>query len=154
MTSASSLLRNLLVYTICLPLAVFLGYTIAQEGNPLFNPATYFIVGLVLFVLALPLVLRWHHALLICSWNLGAILFFVPGRPDLWWAIAWLSFSASVIQFILTRKRPFLPAPGVTRSLIFLSIVVLGTAAMRGGIGLAAFGGEIQGGKRYLVMLT
>jgi hypothetical protein len=154
MTSASSLLRNLLVYTICLPLAVFLGYTIAQEGNPLFNPATYFIIGLVLFVLALPLVLRWHHALLILTWNLGAMLFFVPGRPDLWWAIAWLSFSASVIQFILTRKRPFLPAPGVTRSLVFLSVVVLGTAAMRGGIGLAAFGSEIQGGKRYLVMLT
>src|SRR5436190_9701853 len=130
MTSTSTLIRALLVYSICLPLAIFLGYTIAQEGNPLFNPATYFIIGLVLFVLALPLVLKWHHALLIFTWNLGAILFFVPGRPDLWWAIAWISFFTSVIQYILTRRRLFLHAPGIARSLIFLSIVVLATAAM------------------------
>jgi len=154
MTSTSTLIRTLLVYSICLPLAVFLGYTIAQEGNPLFNPATYFVVGIVFFVLALPLVLRWHHALLIVTWNLGAMLFFIPGRPDLWWAVAWLSFFASVIQYILTRKRPFLHAPGVARSLIFLAVVVLATAALTGGIGLAAFGGAIQGGKRYLLMLT
>src|SRR5438270_744244 len=98
MTSASSFLRSLLVYSICLPVAVFLGYTIAQEGNPLLNPATYFVVGLVIFVLVLPLVLRWHHALLVITWNLGAVLFFVPGRPDLWWAVVWLSFSMAIIQ--------------------------------------------------------
>jgi hypothetical protein len=153
MSSASSLLRSLLVYCICLPLAIFLGYVIAQEGNPLFNPATYFVVGLVIFVLTLPLILRWHHVLLIFTWNLGAILFFVPGRPDLGWAIAWLSFFISVVQYILNR-RAFLHAPAITRSLLFLSIVVLATAAMRGGIGLAAFGSTTQGGKRYLWMLT
>src|SRR5215470_707669 len=101
MTSASSLLRSLLIYSICLPLAIFLGYVIAQEGNPLFNPETYFAVGLVIFVLALPLILRWHHPLLIVSWNLGAVLFFVPGRPDLWWMVTWLSLCISIVQYIL-----------------------------------------------------
>jgi O-Antigen ligase len=153
MTSTSSLLRSLLIYSICLPLAIFLGYVIAQEGNPLFNRWTYFIVGLVIFVLALPLILRWHHALLIVTWSLGAVLFFVPGRPDLWWAVAWLSFCIAIVQHILNR-RTFLRARGVARSLIFLAVVVLATALLRGGIGLAAFGSEVQGGKRYLMIFT
>jgi hypothetical protein len=154
MTGASSLLRSLLIYSICLPLAIFLGYIIAQEGNPLFNPATYFIVGLVIFVLALPLILRWHHTLLIVTWSLGAVLFFVPGRPDLWWAVAWLSFCIAIVQHILNRGRTFFQARGVARSLIFLTVVVLATALLRGGIGLAAFGSEVQGGKRYLMIFT
>jgi hypothetical protein len=154
MNGASSLLRSLLIYSICLPLAIFLGYVIAQEDNPLFNRATYFIVGPVIFVLALPLLLRWHHAILIVTWSLGAVLFFFPGRPDLWWAVAWVSFCIAIIQHILNRNRTFLQAQGVARSLIFLGLVVLATALLRGGIGLAAFGSEIQGGKRYLMIFT
>src|SRR4029077_16512697 len=144
MTSTSSLLRSLLIYSICLPLAIFLGYVIAQEGNPLYNPTTYFIVGLVIFFLALPLVLRWHHVLLIASWNLGLVLFFVPGRPDLWIAAAWLTFAISILHYILSRRPIFLQARGVTWSLLFLAIVVLATAELTGGIGLAALGSEVQ----------
>src|SRR5262249_18299891 len=132
MTSASSLLRSLLIYSICLPLAILLGYTIAQEGNPLFNPATYFVLGLVFFFLALPLVLRWYHPCLLLAWNLGAVLFFVPGRPDLWMLVVWISVFVAVAQYILDRRR-FIPAPSVSNSLIFLLVVVVLTAELRGG---------------------
>jgi hypothetical protein len=154
MTSASSLLRSLLIYSICLPLAIFLGYTIAQENNPLFNPGTYFIVGLVIFVLALPLILRWHHVLLIVTWNLGLVLFFIPGRPDLWIASSWLTCAIALLQYILNRRSTFFQARGVTLSLIFLAVVVLATATLTGGIGVAAFGSEVYGGKRYLLLFT
>lgn len=154
MTSASSILRSLLIYSICLPLALFLGYIIAQEGNPLYNPFTYFGVIPVFLVLALPLLFRWHHSLLIICWNLSAVLFFLPGRPELWTAVAWLSLSIAVIQYILNRRLSFLSAPSVTRPLVFLAAVVFVTAECRGGFGAAAFGGEVQGAKRYFLLFT
>ena len=68
MTTASSpLVRSLLIYSICLPLAVILGYMLA---NPL-DPTTFGVVGLVLFLLLTPALLRWHHTWLIATWNAG-----------------------------------------------------------------------------------
>ncbi len=154
MTSASSLLRSLLIYSVCVPLAIFLGYVIAQEGNPIYSLSTYIAVVPILFLLILPLLLRWHHGLLITTWNFGMMLYFVPGSPQLWMAVAWLSLSLAIIQYILNRRLRFLSAPGVTWSLVFLFAVVLMTAASRGGIGLRAFGSEVQGGKRYILLLT
>src|SRR5215813_1566265 len=145
MTSTSSLLRSLLIYSICLPLAIFLGYVIAQEGNPIYSRSTYIGILPILFILALPVLLRWHHGLLIASWNFGALLYFLPGSPDLWMAIAGLSLIISVVQYILNRQR-FLSAPSVTRPLLFLAAVVLVTAVCRGGIGLRSFGSELYGG--------
>jgi hypothetical protein len=154
MTSASSLIRSLLIYSICLPLAIFLGYLIAQEGNPVYSLTTYVGILPILFVLALPLILRWHHGLLVASWNLGAVLFFLPGGPNLWFAMAGLSLVIAIVQYVLNPRLRFLNAPSVTRPLVFLAAVVLVTAGCRGGIGLAVFGSEIQGGKRYLLMLA
>src|SRR6266498_125368 len=136
MTSTSSLIRSLLIYSICLPLAVFLGYLIAQEGNPLYSLTTYIGILPVLFLLVLPLLLRWHHPLLIASWNFGAVLYFVPGRPDLWMAMAGLSLVISLVQRILNPRMRFLSASGISRPLLCLAAVVLVTAACRGGIGL------------------
>jgi O-antigen ligase len=154
MTSTSSLLRSLLIYSICLPLAIFLGYLIAQEGNPIYSLTTYIGMLPILFILVLPLLLRWHHGLLIVSWNLGAVLFFLPGRPDLWMAMAGLSLLISIVQYILDRRHRFLSAPSVSRPLVLLAAVVLVTAACRGGIGLRSFGSEVYGGKRYLWILA
>jgi hypothetical protein len=154
MTSTSTILRSLLIYSICVPLALFLGYFIAQENNPLYNPFTYFGIGPILLFLVLPLLLRWHHAWLIVSWNFSAVLFFLPGRPELWMGVAWLSLSMSIIQYILNRRLRFLSAPGVTRSLLFLAAMVFATAEARGGFGLASFGSELQGGRRYFVIYT
>src|SRR6266850_5179522 len=125
MTSASSLIRSLLIYSICLPVAIFLGYLIAQEGNPVYSLTTYVGILPILFVLALPLILRWHHALLVASWNLGIVLFFVPGRPNLWFAMAGLSLAIAIVQYILNPRSRFLNAPSVTRPLVMLALVVL-----------------------------
>ncbi len=154
MTSTSSLLRSLLIYSICLPLAIFLGYIIAQEGNPIYSITTYLGILPILFVLVLPLLLRWHHALLIASWNFGALLYFLPGRPDLWMAMAGLSLIISIVQYILNRQLRLLSASSVTRPLLLLAAVVLVTAQCRGGIGLAIFGSEVQGGKRYFLIFA
>src|ERR1041385_6322058 len=153
MTSVSSLLRTLLIYAICLPLAIFLGYMIAAP-DPTRDLHTYIGVGLVLFCLALPLLLRWHRILLVATWNMCAVLYFVPGRPELWLGTMWVSLLISVIHFVLNSRQGFLSVPSVAKPLIFLAVVVIVTAFCNGGIGLGALGSETMGGKKYLLIIT
>jgi hypothetical protein len=152
MITAPTTVRTLLTYAICLPVAIFLGYLLASD-NPL-NYGTMWGIGMVLFVLVLPLLLRWHHAFLIIAWNFGAVLFFLPGRPELWLAAAWLSLTISTIQYILNRRLKLISVPSLTRPLIFLGAVVLVTMKLSGGFGVAVFGSEFYGGKRYILMIS
>ena len=64
----------MIIYAICLPLAIVLGYLIT---DPL-DPTTDLVVGMVLFLLVLPLLLKWYHAWLIAATLelSGAVLFF------------------------------------------------------------------------------
>jgi hypothetical protein len=153
MTSASSLLRTLLIYAICVPLAIFVGYLIASP-DPTRDLSTYVGVGLVLFLLSVPLLLRWHRLLMIACWNTCALLYFVPGRPELWLALMWLSLVISLLQYILNPRVPFLSVPSITRPLIFVAVVTLVTAKCSGGFGLGALGSETMGGKKYLIIFT
>jgi hypothetical protein len=150
MTSASTLLRSLLVYGLCLPLAVFLGYLMATP----MDPTTFAAVMIVLFVLMIPLLLRWHHVWLIASWNTTAVIFFLPGSPQLWMGMAGLSLLMSIVLHMINRDERFLWVPSITLSLIFLGVVVVVTAKMTGGFGLRAFGSEVHGGRRYFELLA
>jgi hypothetical protein len=152
MISTPTTIRSLLIYAVILPLAVFLGYLLASD-NPL-NYGTMGGIGIVLFVLALPLFLRWHHAFLIVAWNIGAVLFFLPGRPDLWWAAAWLSLTISTIQYVLNRRLKPIFVPSLTKPLVFIGLVTLLTMKLTSGFGLAAFGSDVNGGKRYVLMIS
>ena len=150
MTSAPSLFRSLLIYGLCVPLAVLLGYRMA---SPL-DFTTFIVLGLVLFLLMIPLFLRWHFVWLIACWNMCVVLFFLPGQPQAWMVLAWLSLMISVVQYILNRKLRFLHVPTVARPLILLAVVVLITAGCTGGIGLRVFGSQTFGGKKYFLLIT
>ncbi|HVM47505.1 MAG TPA: hypothetical protein VMU04_05725 [Candidatus Acidoferrum sp.] len=150
MTNASTVLRSLIIYGLCLPLAAILGYLLA---TPL-DLTTLTVVGAVLFLLLIPLFLRWHHPWLIATWNMSAVLFFVPGRPQVWMGLAVISFCIGVLQYTINRNMKFLYVPSVTWPLLFLTAVVVITARLRGGIGLRAFGGSVYGGKNYVMILA
>ena len=150
MSNASALFRSLLVYGLCLPLAVFLGYLLA---NPM-DFATVTVVVVIFFVLTIPLLLRWHHAWLIATWNTTAMLFFVPGKPAVWMGLAVASFTICILQYALNRRMKFLHAPSVAWPLLFLTAVVLLTARLTGGLGARVLGGDTYGGKRYFVILA
>ena len=70
MTDARSVFRGLLVYSLCLPLAIVLGYMLA---TPL-DPVSFLTIGLVLALLVTPLLLRWHHPWLVFFWNASAVI--------------------------------------------------------------------------------
>ena len=98
MSNALVLIRSLIIYGLCLPLAIILGYQLAM---PLDLPGLVTILA-VLFLPLVPVLLRWHHWLLILSWNMNAVLFFVPGRPYLWMLMAvWRLEETQTLMFWL-----------------------------------------------------
>jgi len=150
MSNALSIIRSLIIYGLCLPLAIFLGYLLAMPMDVI----SFTIVVMTLFLPLVPAILQWHHFLLIVSWNMSMVLFFLPGRPMLWIVLTAVSFLLSVLQQILQRGSKFIYVSSVARPLILLTIVILITARLTGGIGIRSLGGEAYGGKRYILLLA
>ena len=137
--------RSHLLYGVCLPLAVLIGYVLA---SPL-DSASMAVVTLVICVLSVPLVMRWHHPLLVFSCNAWIVFFFLPGRPPLWMGLAFASLSLSLINRSLGHDLRFFQARAVSYSLLVLGLVTLVTAFMNDGIGFRFLGGSSYGGKKY-----
>jgi hypothetical protein len=141
--------RSNIIYGLCLPLAVLLGYLLASP----FESGSVLVVVLVISLLCIPILMRWHHPLLIFSCNAAICPIFLPGRPMLWMIMALASAFFLVLNRSLGRDVRFFRAPQVSLSLIFLGVVVAVTAYVNGGIGLHYFGSQNSGGKRYLSMI-
>ncbi len=143
-------LRTLLIYAIILPLAVFIGWMMSGD----MTRTSFSILAGIVFVLLLPIILKWHYAVLIMSWNSFITLFFVPGRPELWMAMAALNVSIALVHRIVLKRPAFVHVPSVTLSLLAIGAVVVGTAMLRGGIGLNIIGSSAVGGKSYVYILA
>jgi hypothetical protein len=149
MTNASSVIKSLIIYAVCIPLAVFLGYLLT---NPL-DWGTLITFVLIASILAAPFILRFHYPLMLFFFNLGAIVFFLPGHPQTWLVGIALSFSISMTHRILNKNVQPVRVPEVSRPLIAMFVVVLLTAQMTGGIGFRLLGSETYGGKRYFFLI-
>src|SRR5262249_36733596 len=149
MTTSLGLPRKLLIFGIVLPLAVVIGYLMATPDSV--NSLS--VLGFVLAVLAAPVLLRFHHPLVIFSWNLAVIVPFLLGSPHFWMPMSAISLGISVLSTFLDKELKLIHVPSVTVSLLFLSVVVLFTAKMNGGIGLRSLGGNLYGGKKYIYIL-
>jgi len=148
MNNAPAILRTLIIYAVIVPLALFVGYLLS---NPL-DRSTFTYVGILAAILVFPLLLRWHHPLLIFSWNAGMYIFFLPGRPELWLTMTIASLGITVLQRAMGGVKQLVSVPPVTWSLVCMIGVVVITARLTG-MGLHAFGAEISGGRRYVVLL-
>jgi hypothetical protein len=142
-------LRSVVIYAICVLLAVILGVLVA-------GPLSWTFIGVVVavaFILVLPFLLRFHHALLICGWNAIMVAFFFPGSPKFWMPLMFLSLLVSIARRTMDRSFRFLWVPSIHWPLIAIAVIALATAKLTGGIGLRSFGGEVYGGKRYIFLL-
>lgn len=139
-----------LIWLIILPLALFLGYLLATPDSV----TSFGFIGIVLFGISIPLLLRWHYPILIFSWNAMLVPFFLPGHPDFWILMALLSATISVLRRSIDREKSFLKAPLVTWPLLFLGAVVLVTANFSGGIGVRALGSDTFGGRKYVYIFA
>lgn len=138
-------LRTLIIYAVVLPLAVFIGWTLSGD----MTRSSFAVLAAIVFVLALPMVLKWHYAILVFSWNAFITIFFLPGQPVLWMLMAGINFGIAILTRIISKKQAFISAPSITVSLLLLGIIIAITAKLRGGMGLSALGSSTFGGKGY-----
>ena len=152
MTNAFSLFRSLIIYSICLPLAAVVGYLLATTPT---DQSSLLSIAVILALMTIPMFLRWHYPWLLLTWNMVAVVFFLPGKPLIGLLVLMISFGISVLQYILNRQMKFISVPMVARPLLFILAVVLLTARLTGGIGLNALGGDggNVGGRRYIALI-
>lgn len=132
-------------YASCLLVALIFGALLATSSTMLG------VLGLTLmfFALAFPILLYWHHALLICVANAAVIVFFLPGQPGLWMVMAGCSVAITVLERAIRKETDFIHVPVLGWAMIYLTLVVMGTAFMTGGVGSRALGSDTYGGSRY-----
>lgn len=148
MNNFAALFRSFIIYTVCVVLAVWLGFLLA-------TPLTYsqlLIYGLLAFILIFPVLLRWHYQLMLLSWNMAAVVMFLPGRPSLFLLMVAFSLGISLLQRMIRKDSQFVSAPQITLPLLCLIGVVVFTAKMTG-LGLRALGSDVYGGKKYIYLL-
>jgi len=150
MANTFAVSRNHLIFGLCLPLAVLLGYLLAE---PL-ELGTQAVVVLVLVVLFAPLLMRWHHPLLVLSWNAALNPVFFPGRPYIWMVMSFISFFFAILNRSLSNSYRMLKVPPLTWSLLTLLGVVLVTALLTGGIGIRVLNSATHGGRGYFFILA
>ncbi|HEY5233204.1 MAG TPA: O-antigen ligase family protein [Verrucomicrobiae bacterium] len=151
MNNASAIFRSLVVYAICVPLAIWLGYMLTSLED--FTRSSYIEAAIFALLLCLPLLLRWHYILLVFCINFVMTIFFLPGMPAVWMPMVALSLGISVLQRALNKDMRFISVPRIALPLICLAVVALATARLTGGIGLKSFGGDEVGGRKYFFLI-
>jgi O-antigen ligase len=133
-----------LTYGLALPLAVLLGYFLAEPLGP-----NLLVIVFTVGLLAFPLVLRWYHVALVTTWNMSLIAADLPGRLGWWMFLAFLGFMVVLISRCVDARRRLMVGGAVPKTLLLIALVVAGTAVANGGIGLRSLGGETYGGRYY-----
>jgi hypothetical protein len=144
-----ALIRTLIIYGLCIPLAVWIGYLLAMPADRM----TFGYGGILLLIFLTPILLRWHHFLLVAGWNFGMTIFFLPGSPPVWLLLTAISLGISVLHRTVSSRAHFISAPQITWPLLFIGGVILMTAELTGGIGLHSFGSDVSGGKHYMTVM-
>lgn len=148
----TALLRTLVIYAIILPLALFIGWTAVDLAD--WNRTSFAALATIIFVLLLPVLLKWHYPVLLLSWNTSITIFFLPGQPGLWMLMAGITCAIALLNRIIQKRPAFISAPSITFPLLALLAVVLITASLRGGIGVKALGAASFGGKQYYFIIA
>ena len=150
MASSFTVGRSQLLFALCLPLAILLGYLLSDpldRGNSL--------VALIMMGgLSIPLLMRGYHVALIFAWNAAITPVMLPGQPFLWVPLACLGLGFAVINRFVNPEVRFVSVPSVSKPLLFLLVVLMGTAVFRGGFGLRSFGSESYGGRDYVYIVA
>ncbi|HEY4415406.1 MAG TPA: O-antigen ligase family protein [Verrucomicrobiae bacterium] len=150
-SNPAAALRMLITYAICVPVAILLGYTLTDVGN---NPnySNLFIVGLIVGFLLLPVLLKWHYPIMVLGLGCPITMFFLKGSPPLSQVVVIISLGIAIVERAANSQKRFISAPSMTWAMIFTAAIVLFTAKMTGGIGLHTLGGDVGGGKKYIVV--
>lgn len=149
MASTFAVTRNHLIFGLCLPLAILLGYLLADARDP----ASQLIILTILGVLSVPVFMRWYHPLLVFSWFLAAQPA-IPGQPHVWVVFSFVGLFYALLNRSINPEHRFLSAPAITWPVLTLFAIVFGTALLTGGVGLRIFGSTSMGGRGYFYVFA
>jgi hypothetical protein len=107
----------------------------------------------VFVILSVPLLMKWHHPLLILSWNAAINPLFLPGRASLWLLLSVVCLLIAILNRAANSAEKFISVPSITRALIIFSAVVVLTGLLTGGFGSRLLGSSQMGGRRYYYLL-
>lgn len=150
MASTFAATRNHLIFGLCLPLAVLLGYLLAEP----FASTTVVVVAVLAAVLMVPIMLRWYHPLLILSWHMAMYPIFFPGRVALWVPMALAGLLFVILHRSVDANYRWNHEPSLTTPLLVFALVIIATAVATGGIGLRVLGSKEIGGRGYVLLLA
>ena len=150
MANTINIPKTHLIMGLSLPLAVLLGYFLAE---PL-ELGSMAVVVFVLVVLSLPLLMKWYHPLLVFGWNAAICPAFLPGRPYLWAMLAFVGLLFAVLNRAVSPNARFVIEPSVIKPLLLLTGVVVATGMLTGGFGLRSLGASRNGGQKYFYFLA
>ena len=142
--------RGHLILGICIPLAVLLGYLLAEP----MDSGSIAVMILVVSTLIVPVLMNWHYQLLVLAWNLQMAIVFIPAAPPLWFVLAFGGLLFAVLNRAVNPNHRFTYVPSLVWPLGFFLLTVVATAAMTGGMGLHVLGGDKVGGKGYYYILA
>src|SRR5215469_3915843 len=103
MANSFAITRAHIIWGVCLPVAVVIGYLLAE---PL-DSGSLAVVVLVLSILSIPLLIRWYHPLLVMSINSVILPYFLPGRPNLWLVMTMISLFFLALNRAVGQKVQF-----------------------------------------------
>jgi len=149
MREVLAMLRPFLPFGMCAFMAALLAYLLTR---PLDYTSAFLLVVMV-FLLAFPLLLRWHYLLLVLSLQMPVNLFFIKGTPPLCFLAIFLSLGISIIERATGQRNRFIAAPQTVLPLVLLALVAFFTAELTGGMGFHALGNEVYGGRKYACLL-
>src|ERR1700752_4652820 len=124
MASTINIPKTHLIMVICLPLAVLMGYLLAEPVDS----GNLAVLMVVIGTLAVPVLMKYHHQMMVLSWNARIVPMFLPGQPLIWILMAPTSLVFAVLNRSVKSEYRFLNVPRVTKSLLCLLGVVLITA--------------------------
>jgi hypothetical protein len=144
-----SLPKSLFIFIFCVPLAIVFGVMLA---TPLDRNKVFMVFGGLLLLVS-PVLLKYHHIVLILTWNAFINAFFLPGQPYIWMVMTVISSGLLILTSTVNRGKLTLQYhSALANPLIFLFVISIVTAYLTGGFGTRALGSEVYGGKRYVFL--
>jgi hypothetical protein len=150
-TNPAALMRVLITYAICIPIAILSGYILTDVGNdPTYS--NLFVVGLLIALVLSPVLIKWHYPIMIFGLGCPMTLFFLKGAPPLWELVVIMSLGIAVVDRAVNSNQRFISAPSIVWPLLATTAMAYITAKLTGGIGLHTLGNEVGGGKKYITL--
>jgi hypothetical protein len=150
MANGINIPKSHLIMGLSLPLAVLLGYFVAEP----MELGSMAVVVFVLVVLSIPLLMKWYYPCLVLTWNAAICPAFLPGRPGLWALLAFGGLVFAIVGRAVNPDARFVVEPTIIKPLLALTIVVVATGLLTGGFGLRTMGSGQYGGKKYFYFLA